>query len=274
MGRSSSYLVASAGLPDFPEPAPAFPGFFSKAVWHQGTVGQPLPAPWGICLGRFPPSRLTSATAAPSAWRISTPSSTIGNPPAGHCGSQETSDSLCAAEEQALASGHKSLAPIFAPPGRQAVGLPNLAYPHPKAPAQRLSHCPSRRARHRITLTFRGRLSNCLPEKYRLKCGPTLVWPAICEKHPTGPARLVPLLWGVNTLAERAGGKTPPMPNRLPDDRWVFTWDGRRRVGYLLVLPANLFPRADSLRGCEQGIVHTPLKIPLRVVSAISRGLA
>ena len=32
-------------------------------------------------------------------------------------------------------------------------------------------------------------------------------------------------------------GKEPRLSTRLPDDRWVFLWDGRLGVGYLLVMP-------------------------------------
>jgi hypothetical protein len=49
--------------------------------------------------------------------------------------------------------------------------------------------------------------------------------------------RLVPLVFAEVELPRFRPGSVPRLSTRLPSSRWVFTWDERRRVGYLLVLP-------------------------------------
>jgi hypothetical protein len=49
--------------------------------------------------------------------------------------------------------------------------------------------------------------------------------------------RLVPLVFAEVELPRFGPGNVPRLSSRLPSSRWVFTWDERRRVGYLLVLP-------------------------------------
>jgi len=49
--------------------------------------------------------------------------------------------------------------------------------------------------------------------------------------------RLIALVFAEVHLPKVPAGKTPRLQSRVPADRWVFTWDGRRQAGYLLVLP-------------------------------------
>ncbi len=53
--------------------------------------------------------------------------------------------------------------------------------------------------------------------------------------------RLVPLVFAEVHLPQAPAGKTPALRTGLPASRWVFSWDGRTRRGYLL-----LAPRADD----------------------------
>jgi hypothetical protein len=56
--------------------------------------------------------------------------------------------------------------------------------------------------------------------------------------RPEGDSRrLVPLVFAEVPLAGARPGKPPVLRTRLPGSRWVFCWDDRRAVGYLLVLP-------------------------------------
>lgn len=48
---------------------------------------------------------------------------------------------------------------------------------------------------------------------------------------------LVPFLFFEVALPDAPPDKTPTLRSRLPSDRWVFCWDGRRRCGYLLMMP-------------------------------------
>ncbi|MFL5339034.1 MAG: C25 family cysteine peptidase [Gemmataceae bacterium] len=48
--------------------------------------------------------------------------------------------------------------------------------------------------------------------------------------------QLVPFLFAEVALPMH-DGETPYLKSRVPDDHWVFSWDARRRVGYLLLTP-------------------------------------
>lgn len=54
-----------------------------------------------------------------------------------------------------------------------------------------------------------------------------------------GDRRLAPMLFAEVSLPQVPAGCTPTLTTRLPRSRWQFLWDGRRRVGYLLVLPGE-----------------------------------
>jgi hypothetical protein len=48
---------------------------------------------------------------------------------------------------------------------------------------------------------------------------------------------LVPLVFAEVHLPHAPAGQTPSLRTRLPSNRWVFTWDARRRVGYVVATP-------------------------------------
>jgi hypothetical protein len=48
---------------------------------------------------------------------------------------------------------------------------------------------------------------------------------------------LVPFLFAEIALPKAPANQTPRLRSRLPESHYVFTWDSRRRCGYLLVLP-------------------------------------
>jgi hypothetical protein len=50
---------------------------------------------------------------------------------------------------------------------------------------------------------------------------------------------LVPLVFAEVPLPLGPTGKVPRLRTRLADNRWVFCWDDRRRVGYLLAMPRS-----------------------------------
>jgi hypothetical protein len=49
--------------------------------------------------------------------------------------------------------------------------------------------------------------------------------------------RLAPLAFAEVALPGAMAGYTPRLTSKLPGRNWVFRWDARRRVGYLLVVP-------------------------------------
>jgi hypothetical protein len=48
---------------------------------------------------------------------------------------------------------------------------------------------------------------------------------------------LVPFLFAEIALPKAPANQTPRLRSRLPESHYVFTWDSRRRCGYLLILP-------------------------------------
>jgi hypothetical protein len=48
---------------------------------------------------------------------------------------------------------------------------------------------------------------------------------------------LVPLVFAEVPMPNGPGGKQPRLSTRLADNRWVFCWDARRLVGYVLAMP-------------------------------------
>src|SRR5262249_52744846 len=49
--------------------------------------------------------------------------------------------------------------------------------------------------------------------------------------------RLVPLLFAEVPLSDMPEGRPPRLRTTLPARDWVWTWDARRRCGYLLIAP-------------------------------------
>jgi hypothetical protein len=47
---------------------------------------------------------------------------------------------------------------------------------------------------------------------------------------------LVPFLFAEVPLPGAPAGKQPQLKGKMPDDHWVFAWDARRKVGYMLIL--------------------------------------
>jgi hypothetical protein len=59
----------------------------------------------------------------------------------------------------------------------------------------------------------------------------------ISKKEDPDVHPLVPLIFREVNLPKAPEGKTPKLRTRLPDANWVFCWDARRTVGYLLIRP-------------------------------------
>jgi hypothetical protein len=55
------------------------------------------------------------------------------------------------------------------------------------------------------------------------------------KKEDLSERQLVPLLFAEVSLPKAPRGCRPQIHSRIPEDRWVFIWDPRRKCGYLLV---------------------------------------
>jgi hypothetical protein len=51
--------------------------------------------------------------------------------------------------------------------------------------------------------------------------------------------QLVPFLFAEVRLTPPAADRAPRLLSRVPDNNWVFVWDGRRGCGYLVIVPPS-----------------------------------
>jgi hypothetical protein len=73
--------------------------------------------------------------------------------------------------------------------------------------------------------------------KYQAMVVPNMRLAGLIRPGDEEAKSLVPFLFAEVCLPTGPAGKLPQLRGRLPEDHWVFTWDSRRRAGYLLVLP-------------------------------------
>src|SRR5205807_8194409 len=82
-------------------------------------------------------------------------------------------------------------------------------------------------------------------EKYQTQMLPNARLAGLLHTDPVSAERsLVTLLFAEVHLTGAPTGKVPRLTSRVPEDRWVFCWDRRRRYAYLLVTP-RLRDRGD-----------------------------
>jgi hypothetical protein len=75
-------------------------------------------------------------------------------------------------------------------------------------------------------------------EKYRTELLPNQRTAGLVKKDKIEERRpLVPFIFAEVHLPHARQGQTPRLSSRLPSNRWVFSWDERRRCGYLLIAP-------------------------------------
>src|SRR5205085_12125298 len=77
-----------------------------------------------------------------------------------------------------------------------------------------------------------------LSDRYQAQMRPNGRLAGLLTKNADGEAnQLVPLVFAEVRLPGGPAGQTPRLRTRLPDSRWVFCFDQRRRCGYLLAMP-------------------------------------
>jgi hypothetical protein len=76
--------------------------------------------------------------------------------------------------------------------------------------------------------------------KYRTEMLPNARLAGLLRKEKGSDSQaLAPLLFAEVQLPNAKAGQVPRLHSKLPDDRFVFCWDGRRSCGYLLVTPGS-----------------------------------
>jgi hypothetical protein len=127
-------------------------------------------------------------------------------------------------------------------------GDPTLRLPRPEANADNLP--PVEHIVHGRTLTLYlppETHQKVISGKYKAQMPPNARLAGLLRKEgdPDGQP-LIPLIFAEVHFAKAPRGQTPRLHSRLPSSHWVFTWDARRRCGYLVATPR---PRdGDELR--------------------------
>lgn len=120
-------------------------------------------------------------------------------------------------------------------------GDPTLKLPRPTVPEQ--PRAPIRQEVHGRTITL-----SLPPEphekvksaKFQAQMSPNARLAGLVKKEGDADGQpLVPLVFAEVHLPIVPPGQTPMLHSRLPESHWVFNWDARRRVGYLLAAPRS-----------------------------------
>ncbi len=121
-------------------------------------------------------------------------------------------------------------------------GDPTLKLPPPRGEVSATPQTPF--VRHQvqgstIIVSLPGETKNVVrTEKYQTTLPPNGRAAGLVRKERIEERRpLVPFVFAEVKLPKGRAGQTPRLSSRLPSSRWVFVWDERRRIGYLLAMP-------------------------------------
>lgn len=73
--------------------------------------------------------------------------------------------------------------------------------------------------------------------KYQTQIAPNARLAGLVRREMDAESEVVPVVFAEVPLPRAPAGFVPKLSGRVPSSRWVFTWDARRRCGYLLVSP-------------------------------------
>ena len=83
-----------------------------------------------------------------------------------------------------------------------------------------------------------GQQEKVLSGKYTVRMPPNARLAGLLRKDKEEDGQpLVPFVFAEVRLPRAKAGVTPQLSSRLPSSHWVFNWDARRGVGYLLIEP-------------------------------------
>jgi hypothetical protein len=121
-------------------------------------------------------------------------------------------------------------------------GDPTLKLPQPRREPSAEPQTPF--VRHQvqgntIIVSLPGEAKNVVrTEKYQTTLLPNGRAAGLVRKEKIEERRpLVPFVFAEVKLPKGRAGQTPRLSSRLPSSRWVFVWDERRHIGYLLAMP-------------------------------------
>jgi hypothetical protein len=124
-------------------------------------------------------------------------------------------------------------------------GDPTLKLPRPELPPDALPAVKHSLTGKHIVVSLPAKpYDKVITEKYQAQMVPNGRLAGLLKKsNGEEPASLVPLLFAEIRLPKGPSGYVPELKGRLSPKRWVFTWDDRRRCGYLLIIHRDRDPK-------------------------------
>ena len=117
-------------------------------------------------------------------------------------------------------------------------GDPTLKLPRPDRPAAALPILKCEAKTNSITVTLPDeRYPTVEVGPYRADLWPNGRLAGLLTRDKDDTRHMVPFAFAEVYLPKTPAGHVPRLSSRTPSSNWVFQWDGRRQVGYLLVLP-------------------------------------
>jgi hypothetical protein len=118
-------------------------------------------------------------------------------------------------------------------------GDPTLRLPAPPLPAESLPGIRHEVVGRTLTLHLPDKpLTRVSTAKFQAEVWPNARLAGLVRKTPSADVHpLVPMVFAEVELPKVKPGVVPRLHGRIPSSHWVFTWDERRRVGYILILP-------------------------------------
>jgi hypothetical protein len=119
-------------------------------------------------------------------------------------------------------------------------GDPTQPMPFGKAPAGEATSVTHRLRGNTLTVSAGGTRYDLRSPGFQADVWANAHLAGLVRKPAPGQLpNLVPLVFAEVALPKGPAGMTPRLSTRLGDNRWVFCWDARRRVGYLLAMPRS-----------------------------------
>ncbi len=121
-------------------------------------------------------------------------------------------------------------------------GDPTLKFSSPVLPEDTLPSVRQAVQGHTIIITLPdARYRKAISNQYQAEMSPNgrLAGLITLDEDEENVKHLVPFIFAEVQLPKAPAEKTPRLRSRLPESRWVFNWDARRKCGYLLFMPRS-----------------------------------
>jgi hypothetical protein len=119
-------------------------------------------------------------------------------------------------------------------------GDPTLRMPMAESPDNSLPPVRHEVHGHTISISLpETRYRKAISNQYQAEMSPNgrLAGLITLDEDEENVKHLVPFIFAEVHLPKVPTGKIPRLHSRLPESRWVFNWDARRKCGYLLLMP-------------------------------------